>query len=248
MHKITPETELVVVGDIHAHLSQVKDLIKEASPSSKRILVSVGDILDKGFPETEKQDEIEICNIFMELEKQDAFLMVKGNHELKRLRRIKKESREPWLAWLGRHPLCNQFVFESGATVTVIHAGITPLATSEDLYRSTEVCYVRDVDPETGKMIPLIWKEINNVKTLIKEKPGINWHELYPGKFGYIFSGHAANRDTGRAKYFKYSCNLDSSIYSSGNLTARFVDGQGNLGKELIISGPFSNPDINVAY
>ena len=183
------------------------------------------------------------------------FQPIENAKEVSAEKRVRKEACKakgtdkmtPQLKWWKNRPLSITFNFKSGSIVTVLHAGVTPKMTKEDIERNIEVLYVRDVDVD-GKMIPLIWKDIDGVKTLIKSKEGgESWHNKYLGQFGYIASGHAAQKD-GIAKFYKYSCNLDSGVYETGILTAQVFDENGNLGKLITVEGPAAKPDIHVAY
>jgi len=244
---ISKNTELLFLTDIHAHKYQFFEALKKYPPNNNRILCACGDYLDKGFLETEKEDEEEICNKLMELQNDSLCFAIKGNHEIKRSKKI-KDNTNTQVNWIRTLPLCLRFSFESGKRITVIHAGITPLMTENDLDKNIETCYVRDIDPETNKMIPLKWVDIDGVKTLVKEKPGVLWHELYDGRFGFVISGHDANRQFGEARYYNYSCNLDSAVYSSGNLSILIIDGFGNIKTKDVIHGPASNPELNIKY
>jgi hypothetical protein len=149
------------------------------------------------------------------------------------------------LAWCRQLPLALFFEFSTGAKLTIVHGGVTPKHTWDDLGVNVETCYVRTVD-EQGNMIRMIWVVRDGQKVLVSEKPnGKLWHEVYDGRFGYIASGHAAQKD-GVAKFYGYSCNLDTACYDTGILTAQIF---GESGREDLISvqGPAAKPDLPVA-
>jgi predicted phosphodiesterase len=62
-----------------------------------------------------------------------------------------------------------------------------------------------------------------------------NWHEEYDGRFGYICAGHDAQKD-GVAKFYKYSCNIDTACYYTGVLTCQEFNESG-LGTKFVSSG-----------
>ena len=236
-------TKIAVFGDVHEHPEQFQKMMNEIDPSRKMWVVSVGDIYDKGFGMKTAEA---MTQELMTLRKRGVGWAVPGNHEIKHIRKSKKDPSEA-LIWWRRQPLALSFQFESGSRLTVVHAGVTPHHTWGDIKKDIEVVYVRDVD-EDGRMIPLIWKDINGVSTLVKSKEGgDSWHQKYDGRFGYIASGHAAQKD-GEAKFYKFSCNLDSAVYDTGILTAQVFEEDGSLGRLIRVQGTAKKPELNVAY
>jgi len=244
--KIPQNTEIMVVSDLHAHIYQFNRLLELYPPNKHRIICQLGDLFDKGF-ETQENDAYAICDKLEALESVSLAYGILGNHCLKKLSKNKPGTRNRQLQWLSTLPLYRCFEFENGKRVLCIHSGVLPSFTEKDLEKNIEIVYIRKVNAQ-GKMIPLIWKMINGVNTLVeKELNGINWHELYDGRFGYICSGHQAQED-GIPKYYNYSCNLDCSIYSTGKLCVQFITGEGNLGKQIFIEGSAANPILNIKY
>lgn len=233
---VPKNTHLGIVGDIHEHKQQFNELIGRLQPSEKMFFVSVGDILDKGGG---IQHAEEITDVIRSYHEAGQAYMVRGNHELKHIRKARNQQMTPQLQWLARQPLALSFIFENGSRVTVVHAGVKPSHTWDDLTHDVEVCYIRTIDEE-GKMIPLVWVQENGQKVLRPAKPGgKSWHELYDGRFGYIAAGHEPQKD-GVAKFYNYSCNLDTACYDTGILTCQIFSEGGR--EELIqISGPKSN-------
>jgi len=234
--KLNNETKIAVVGDIHEHPQQFFEIIEKVKPSEKMVFVSVGDIYDKGFGRQAAEKIIDCLIPYVNLE--HAYV-IKGNHELKTITKSKNID-DKYIWWFKKQPLSLSFMFENGYRLTVVHGGVTPKHTWEDLEKNAEICYVRTVD-ENGKMIPLIWKEDKNgVKQLVAKKEGQLWHDVYDGRFGYVASGHNAQKD-GVPKFYEYSCNLDSAVYSSGIFSCQIF---GLNGKEELIqaTGPAKNP------
>lgn len=227
--KLSDDVRLAIVGDIHEHRKQFDELVNRIKPSDKMILVSVGDLLDKG-------DGIEtgyyITDTFQTLHEKGHAYVVRGNHELKHIRKAIREKRiSPQLQWLAKQPLTWSFLFENGNRITVLHGGVKPSHTWDDLDHNVEVCYIRTID-EDGNMIPLVWTLENGIKVLRPAKAGGKcWHEIYDGRFGYIAAGHDPQKD-GAAKFYNYSCNLDTACYDTGVLTCQIF---GANGKEDLI-------------
>ena len=237
------DTRIAFIGDVHEHPEQFQKMLKEIKPSRRMWFVSVGDFYDKGFGVKTAED---MTAEMHSLQERGIGFAVRGNHELKHIRKNKKSLSES-LVWWKHQPLALSFQFESGARVTVVHAGVTPRHDWSNIKKDVEVCYVRDVDDD-GKMIPLVWKDIDGVKTLVKGKEGGDvWHKKYDGRFGYVVSGHAAQTD-GEAKFYNYSCNIDSAIYETGILTAQIFDAKGNRDELVRVEGTAKKPELNVAY
>lgn len=241
--QVPSNTKVAFIGDVHEHPEQFQKMVKEINPSKRMWIVSCGDFFDKGFGIKTAESMTDELRSF---QKRGFGFAVRGNHELKIIRKNKKNLSEA-LVWWKKQPLALSFQFQSGSRVTVVHAGITPRHNWSNIKKDVEVCYVRDVDDD-GKMIPLVWKDIDGTKTktLVKEG-GETWHNKYDGRFGYIVSGHSAQED-GEAKFYNYSCNLDSCVYNTGILTAQIFNEDGNRDKLIRVNGAAKKPKLNVAY
>lgn len=236
--KISSDIKVAVVGDIHEHKDQFDLLLKAIQPSEKMFLVSVGDIYDKGFGINVAE---EIVDIFINMNEKGYGFVVRGNHELKHIRRNKNNINiSKQLTWMGKQPLSISFEFDNGTRLTIMHAGVKPKHVWQDLNYDLEVAYIRDLD-ESGNMIKLDWIEENGKKTLKPRTPnGVPWHKSYDGRFGYIIAGHDPQRD-GVAKFYNYSCNIDSAVYQTGILTCQVFSSSGR--EELMtFSGPAGHP------
>ena len=75
------DSKITVVGDIHEHSEQFFNLIDEIKPDQNNILVSVGDIFDRGFG---SGASTEILKTLIKLNLNGSAYMVRGNHEQKR--------------------------------------------------------------------------------------------------------------------------------------------------------------------
>jgi len=235
---------IAVMGDVHEHPEQFFAMLDAVRPQENMWLVSIGDIYDKGFGLRAAE---KITDELIRLQNKGICYAVRGNHELKLIRKARKTPKfSSQLKWWSNQPLVLTFNFENRNSITVLHAGVTPNMTESDLGHGVEVVYVRDVD-ENGVMIPLVWKDIDGVSTLMKSKEGgSNWHDLYDGRFGYIVAGHAAQKDG--AKFFDYSCNLDSGVYDTGKLTAQLFNDEGKTIRIQTVEGTPFKPELNIAY
>jgi predicted phosphodiesterase len=211
--------KIAVIGDAHGHSEQFLKLIEKIEPSEKMWIVSVGDILDKGFGQAAEDLIIDKMRFFIEA---GIGFVVKGNHELRNIREArKKDKMTPNLAWLEKLPLSLLFNFTNQTRLCVIHGGILPSFTLDDLQNNIELCYIRNVF---------------NGKCSVGEKNGENWHKLYDGRFGYCLSGHNSQKD-GKPKFYNYSANIDTAVYNTGILTCQIFS---ENGKEDLIqaTGP----------
>jgi hypothetical protein len=204
--KIPQNKELLIVGDVHEKEWHFNKLLEYLNPD--RILVSIGDVYDKGDgPQASQSIISKIKNL---LDNNLAY-MVRGNHE----QRYNN-------TWCKSLPLSISFLFHNHNRVTVLHAGVSPKHSWQDLSTNHEVMYIRNLDETTGNPIPVEWRSINGIQKVRATKIGPPWHEFYDGRFGYIVSGHQPQSD-GLVKYYKYSANIDTQCYKTGILTGLII-------------------------
>lgn len=238
--KIPQGGKIAVIGDIHEHPEQFYKMLEKISPSSSVRLVSVGDCYNKGFG---KKSADEMTDTLRDLWKENIAYAVPGNHELRLIRKAEKDKIElsKQLKWWNKLPLTVSFLFEqSGTRVTILHGGVTKNHTWKDLHDNTEICYIRTLD-KNGEYIKLEKiKNANGESTMKPSSVGVSWHETYDGRFGYIAAGHDAQHD-GVPKFYKYSCNLDTACYSTGNLTCQ-IFGSDGLEQLIMVKGKAATP------
>jgi predicted phosphodiesterase len=236
---VPKSTKIAVVGDIHEHDKQFYEMLDQISPSEKMWIVSVGDVYNKGYG---KDIGDKITDTLIEYSKQKIGYAVKGNHEIKN-HRLASKSGQPisnQLNWFSSLPLAISFIFENRTRLTVVHGGVTKNHTWKDLKTNNEMAYVRTLNPK-GDYIKLSKiKDDKGNEVLQPEEPGVPWHEVYDGRFGYIASGHNAQHD-GIAKFYGYSCNLDSACYDTGVLSGQIFSEDG-LDKSLRVVGEAFTP------
>jgi predicted phosphodiesterase len=211
-------TKVTVVGDIHEHERQFDELIEQIKPNRGHRLVSVGDIYNKGFGPKVAES---ITTKLRRMVEDGIAHAIRGNHEQRHLRR--GQYLTDGLRWFATLPLSLSFAFRNQSKLLIIHAGVTPSFTLEDLVQNIETLYIRTLDPK-GNFIPLTWKGTEGQRKLVPMKAGKPWHEYYDGRFGYIISGHDSQGD-GEMKFYPYSCNIDTRCYETGVLSA--VTGSG---------------------
>ena len=221
--RLKKNTKVTVIGDIHEHVDQFMEMVDRVKPTPDNILVSVGDIYDKGNGD---EPANRIINKLRELNLSGSAYMVQGNHESKRFKTVKNKCDN--LKWAESQPRVITFRFANQTKLTVLHAGVTPKHTAHDLNHNIEVMYVRCLD-ENDDYIPLTYKLINGRKKLRPVRDGgVPWHKRYNGRFGYIISGHDSQED-GRIKFYKYSANIDTRCYDTGILSGIVYSEKGRL-------------------
>jgi predicted phosphodiesterase len=224
--KIPKGQEIVVVGDIHENEYHIDKMVEQAEVGTKRILVSLGDVYNKG---EGNHVADRIVNKIRSLHNNGWAYMIRGNHEQRAIKKAgNKLSSE--LGWCKTLPMILSFLFSNNTRITIVHGGVAPYHTWKNVSSNTEIMYIRTLD-DSGNPIPLVWTEENGIKKLIPKSRGILWHELYDGRFGYIISGHDSQSD-GVPKFYRHSCNIDTKCYKTGILTGQVVS-QGSL-KDLI--------------
>lgn len=222
MIKVSNDTRIIVIGDIHEHEYQFDCMIEAIQPSSSTLVVSVGDIYDKGLGVRYAES---ITDKIRNLVEQGFAYIIRGNHELKLIRAAKQNNlMTNQLTWLDTQPLVLTFEFPNTTRLTVLHGGVKPSMDWEDLH-DVEVCFINDLDRH-GNMV--------------KRGNGKSWHEIYDGRFGYIIAGHAALKD-GQPKFYDFSCNIDTACYVTGILSAQEFTSKG-LGVSYSIAGPHHSP------
>lgn len=223
--QLNENIKIAVVGDIHRCEEEYKEILKVINPSPTMLMVSLGDVYDKG-----TGDPDAITRSMMDLQEAGCLLAVKGNHEAKIINHNRRNLSTE-LQWWKRQPLSITFQYPNGSQVTCLHAGVNPRMTWESIRTNTEVLYIRDLD-ENGDMIRLRWVQEGGEKKLVKEKPGGKvWHSVYDGRFGLIIAGHIQQND-GIVKMYNYSMNIDTAAYLTGVLSCQIIS---QHGKETLI-------------
>lgn len=233
--KVPKGTYLFVVGDVHEHEDHFRRAIQTVKPGPTRWFASVGDIYHKGYG---TDAAARITDQLKNLSERGVGFAVKGNHEIKEIKKIKKSKGvlSSQLAWFDRQPLAIEFTFEStGNKVLLVHGGVTPLMTYKDLEDQLDIVYVRYVDNE-GKHVPFkrVKKDGYTFFEMVRE--GVIWHEKYDGRFGYVVSGHSSQMD-GKPKFYNYSANLDTGCFETGVLTVLEFTDQGKKGRTIQVEG-----------
>ena len=184
------EVRLIVYGDIHGCLNELKNLREKIKPGNNDIEVCVGDIITKGY------DSIGVLEYLME----NNIKSVLGNHEDKILRylehekskkknpmtldedekRIVKNLKKRHLNYLKSLP-----VFFRHGDITIVHGGLENRGKLDNLSKH-----------EIQKVLRLRYVD-DNGDFLAKGKEKKNysfWADVYDGNEGFIVHGHRWNK------------------------------------------------------
>lgn len=237
---IPKDKKLFVVGDIHEHHEQFDKALNYFSSRQDLIFVSIGDILNYGFGNSEY-----IINKIKSLVETNKGFIIKGNHEINIIRQYRQQNinAPDYLYWIATQPLALSFIFNNGTRATIVHGGILPTHTFDTLLTNIEVAFCRLLD-ENNKIIRKKTKIVDNKKISMYVKDnGTLWHDKYDGRFGYVISGHNSQKD-GVPKFYNYSCNIDTACYSTGILTAIIFGEKGREGiKSFVGKAKMSGED-----
>jgi predicted phosphodiesterase len=236
---IVPEnTSIYAIGDIHEHSEHFFSLLKKIKPNQNNWIVSVGDVYHKGYGRAAAEI---ITQELMNLSKNGFGFAVRGNHELQEIKICQKLNKTTkYVAWWAKQPLSYSFIFPSNFRLTVVHGGITPKMTEQDLENNQNLVYIRTIG-EDGEYVKYTYDKIS--RKLIPTKPGIQWNEVYDGRFGYICAGHD-EQESGEPKLFKHSSNVDTAVPFTGKLTAQKFTNDGPGEFISVIDTPFK-PELD---
>lgn len=226
--KLDSDVKLLCISDIHEHHEQFFNILEKYPVSDKQKLIVCGDVIDKGFG---LESAEKIYNKIRELIDLNQAYMIKGNHELKNIKKQRKDGKlNKLFKWVESLPISLSFSYPNHSRYTFVHGGVDPKMNWEQLSYDLTVCYIRYISNENNKMVSVDKKEENGIISYVPKDLNCNlWHSSYDGRFGYIVSGH--NNDPQGPKFYNYSCNIDTGVFNSGKLTAVIF---GSKGREVI--------------
>ncbi len=218
---------VIVYGDIHGCLDELKKLRKKIKPKDKDIEIAVGDLLNKG-PKSIKT---------IRYIQKKGILSVLGNNEAKIMKFYKKAQQKgddflKTLRNFEQYTLKNMNIedynflkslpyFYKIENLTIVHAGIPygvklrDIMSEEDKESLTLIRYLN----KEGKPIP--YKNI-------KDRDAF-WSEQYDGKEGFVIFGH---HPFNKPKIEKHAIGIDTGAVYGGELSA-IVFNQNSLGVDI---------------
>lgn len=225
----------IIIGDVHGMLVELETLLSNINITKEDVLISAGDLLDKG------PDSVGVVRKMRSLREQGYnVILVKGNHEEKheRFRRAVKEDPKRVALFKDTEKLQaiseglsdEDVAFLDSAVLfhkipehdaIVVHAGVLPTTVIPDnldtlspkaLKRLERICRVRMVDPG-GSMVCLGQETEDDVF----------WADLYDGRFGHVYFGHAPFPLARSPIQFPFATGLDLGCVFGGYLAAAIL-------------------------
>lgn len=189
--------KVIIVGDIHGCLDELKSLMEKTNyDSSKDLLISAGDIVDRGPKSADCVKYLISINAIGVLGNHDAKLMRYNKHLLRK--KENKSYRFPMhidpereniieslspeeLDWINSLPA---YIFLDEYNTAVVHAGVLPNMPLEK--QPLEILtMVRYVDPQTLKM-----KSLN--KDYSRPEGSVYWTSVYNDSYNVVY-GHCVH-------------------------------------------------------
>lgn len=195
----------IIIGDIHGCYDELMDLLSSVQASEEDIIVSVGDLVDRG------PDSPRVLDYFVERCARGRAVVLMGNHERKHVRKVYSYSQEitrlqfgdsyaAATEWMAQLP----YSFETPEFV-VVHAALQPglpLSAQKEEVLSGTVSGERELSTVLGDRY---------------------WHEVYAGEKPVVFGHHVVGKDPLVGRGLIYG--LDTGACHGGRLTALVVPG-----------------------
>jgi predicted phosphodiesterase len=207
-----PRGRLIFIGDIHGCYDELVELLERVEPTSRDIVISVGDVVTKG-PHADR------C---LDLWRERGYLAVKGNNEIKLL-----EHANPLLRLFARDNVLRRrdlvryieswpLVLDCASlAITAVHGGFLPQmsVTAEEVERERDVIpELRWIRKKNGE-----WKSIPKDK---KKKDDVLWSEKWRGD-RFVVYGHTPLREP---KLDPRALGLDTGCVYGGSLSAAIYE------------------------
>ena len=206
---------VIVYGDIHGCLDELKALREKLQIQKNDIEISVGDILNKG---------PYLGHTMIRYMQDHHISVIMGNNEAKAAKHYRKYKKEglPFLETLRPFEIATVLSLQEDdytflqelpyfikiKNLTVLHGGILPgmkLAKLDEVQKK-EITLIRYVNKE---LHPIPWSdEYNRYKF---------WAEIYDGREGFIVAGH---HPFAEPKVCEYAMDIDTGCVYGRKLTA----------------------------
>ncbi len=201
---------IIVYGDVHGCLRELKQLRASVKPRSDDVEISVGDLLSKGPQPVEA----------LRYARENGILTVMGNHEERFLEIAHAKSRHPEsmlhraslkhfdqlnaadLAYLFAMPR-----FLRIANLTVVHAGLT---------NSMDLNNPKEGDEALLTRVRYVSRGMGHYEYLF-------WAEMYNGNQGFVVYGHTPQ---GLTRH-RHALGIDTGCVYGHSLTAAIFERQG---------------------
>lgn len=221
---IKNKPRIIIIGDIHGMYASFTSLLEKIKYNeTKDILISVGDLLNKG-PNSEAVIKWFSNRISREdngISNTSKIFVVRGNHEERALSNIdyvrkKYNLREFDIEFMRMLPyaIILKGITECGEDVVVVHAGVNPLLGK-----------LEDNDNFTLTNIRFISQRGESLSSSSQQDD--NWTTKYNGQYGFVVFGHNA---INRLQFGEHYLGIDTGCCYGDKLTALiFEDGEKKL-------------------
>jgi bis(5'-nucleosyl)-tetraphosphatase (symmetrical) len=206
---------IIIYGDIHGCLDELKSLRKKIEINTDDIEISVGDFINKGPSSIDTlhylidnkiqavmgNNEAKIIKLYNRyLKEGEIYLKTIKPHEKDTILKITKKEIE----YLKRLPFYLKF-----SAITILHGGIT-----EDIILNKNLS---NKDKKQITLLRYLDKKLQSIPWDNFEGRYKFWSELYKGHEGFILFGH---HPFDKPKIEKYAIGLDTGCVYGGKLTA----------------------------
>jgi len=206
---------VIVYGDIHGCLDELKALREKLEIEKNDIEISVGDILNKG---------PYLGHEMIRYMQEHHISVIMGNNEAKAIKHYQKYRKEgaPFLKTLRPFESATALSLQEAdydylkslpyfmrvKNLTILHGGILPGMRLDklDAAQKKEITLIRYVDKALN---PIPWSDQKNRYRF--------WSEIYDGKEGFVVAGHHPFPEP---KISKYAMDIDTGCVYGGKLTA----------------------------
>ena len=203
---------IIIVGDVHGCLVELRALLQDLSVTSRDLLIFVGDIIAKGPMSVETIREVMALKA----------LCVRGNHEDNLVKSLKdpqskhhrsgvysfgEELTEQEIQWVTNLPYT---ISLPDAGLVIVHAGLVPHLALEQ-QKPKDMIRMRTLDKRGVASKERASAELTP------------WAPLYPGPFTVVF-GHNAKEGL---QVHAFAVGLDTGCVYGRKLTALVVDKEG---------------------
>lgn len=202
-------TKYFFIGDIHGCADELRELLYKINPSKNDIIISVGDIVNKGPKSEEAVQLLMKYNVKSVMGNHDSLIKMIFDFKEKNIKAPKLLKPEHFnlydsLSESSINYIVNlpNYIRLSEINTLVIHAGLAPYKSLKEQSEEELTC-IRIVDPIT--------------KTFVKRgHTGIPWHFYYEESERIIYGHNAAKS----IKYKKNTIGIDTGCLYGEKLTA----------------------------
>lgn len=195
-----PVARSVIIGDIHGCYDELVELLEVAHVRDDNLLISVGDVVDRG------PRPLEVIDLFRTRPRSRVLM---GNHERKHVREVFSYAQQITRLQLGaRYAECVEWMrtlpyYHETPEVRVVHAAMVPGVPLAD----------QDEDVLAGTT--------SGEQKLAAQLGGGYWHERYQDATPIVFGHHVVGRDPLVTPNRVYG--IDTGACHGGRLTALSV-------------------------